>query len=356
MKTYNIAVYPGDGIGIEVTREAVRVLKTLETIFQSFKFRFTEFDWGSNYWKKTGKVVPDNYLEILKGFDAILLGALGDPANIPDYVTLVPIIQIRQSFDQYVCLRPAKILPGIETPLVNKKYGDIDLIVIRENSEGEYVDAGGIFKTGQPDELGIQTAVHTRKGITRILRYAFLLAQERKKHLTLATKSNAQKYGMVLWDKIFAEVARDFPDVQTDKFHIDALAMNFVRCPERFDVVVGSNLFGDILSDLAGIISGSLGLAPSANINPEKVYPSLFEPVHGSGPDIAGKNIANPLGAIRSTGMMVRFLGEKETSACIEKAVGDNLTEGKIRTPDIGGNATTDQVGTDICERILRLK
>ena len=356
MKIYNIAVYPGDGIGIEVIREAVKALKALETLFRSFKFNFTEFDWGSNYWKKTGRVVPDNYLETLKGFDAILLGALGDPANIPDHVTLVPIIQIRQSFDQYVCLRPAKILPGVKSPLADKKYGDVDLIVIRENSEGEYTDVGGIFKTGQPDELAIQTAVHTRKGIARILRYAFSLARERKKHLTLATKSNAQKYSMVLWDRMFAEIAGDFPNIQTDKFHVDALAMNFVRFPERFDVVVGSNLFGDILSDLAGIISGSLGLVPSANINPEKVYPSFFEPVHGSAPDIAGKNIANPLGAIRSTAMMVDFLGEKEASACLEKAVLENLTENKIRTPDIEGKATTDQVGTDICEKILKLK
>ena len=354
MKSYQVAVYPGDGIGIDVIREGVKVLKAVGSVFASFRFEFTEFDWGSAYWKKTGKVAPDDYIERLKDYDVIYLGALGDPQNIPDHITLLPLIQMRQRFDQYVCLRPARLLPGIVSPLANKKAGEIDMIVVRENSEGEYVSMGGNFKIDQPDEVSVQTAIHTRKGVDRILRYSFRLAQGRKKYLTLATKSNAQRYSMVMWDKIFAEVSREFPDVKTDKYHIDALCMNFVRCPERYDVVVGSNLFGDILTDLGGAITGSLGLAPSANINPERRYPSLFEPVHGSAPDIAGLGIANPLGAIRSAAMMVDFLGHAEAANLMEQAIIENLVAGQVRTPDIGGKATTVQVGDDIAQRILR--
>lgn len=354
MRTYEIAVYPGDGIGIEVISAAIQVLKTLEQAFGSFKLALTEYNWGSRYWRETGRVVPDNYLDILKDYDAIFLGALGDPMNVPDHITLVPLIQIRQRFDQYVCLRPAQLLPGIESPLAGKKAGDIDILCIRENSEGEYVSMGGEFRIGQPDEVAVQTAIHTRRGVERILRYAFRLAQGRRRHLTMATKSNAQKYGMVMWDRVLAEVAGEFPDVRADKYHIDALCMNFVRCPEIFDVVVGSNLFGDILTDLGGAIVGSLGLAPSANINPERKYPSLFEPVHGSAPDIAGKGIANPIAAIRSAAMMLDFLGETEAARVLDQVVMENLKEGRVRTPDIGGSSTSAEVAADIRERILR--
>jgi tartrate dehydrogenase/decarboxylase/D-malate dehydrogenase len=352
MKAYDIAVYAGDGIGIEVIGESIRVLRALEAAFASFKLGFTEFDWGSRYWRKTGQVAPDNYLDILKEHDVIFFGALGDPANVPDHITLVPLIQMRQSFDQYVCLRPSTLLPGVQSPLAGYKAGEIDIMVVRENSEGEYVNMGGSFKVGTPDEIAVQTAMHTRKGVERILRYSFDLARKRRKHLTLATKSNAQKYGMVMWDRIFAEIAQEYPDIRTDKFHIDALSMNFVRWPDKYDVVVGSNLFSDILSDLGGAIVGSLGLSPSANINPERRFPSLFEPVHGSAPDIVGKGIANPIATMRSAAMMLDFLGEEGAAKALEQAIFENLSAGKVRTPDIGGSATSTQVTDDVIARI----
>lgn len=354
MHEYKIAVYPGDGIGIDVVTEAVKVLRAIEHKF-SLALHLDEFNWGSRYWRETGKVVPADFLEILKPYDAIFLGAIGDPSNLPDHVTLVPLITIRQTFDQYVCLRPAQLLPGVSTPLADKKPGDIDIVVVRENSEGEYVDVGGMFKPAQADEVSLQTAVHTRKGVERILRYSFELAQHRRKHLTMATKSNAFKYGMVMWDRILTEIASDYPDVRFDKCHIDALSMNFVRCPEVYDVVVGSNLFGDILSDLGGAIVGSLGLAPSANIRPDRQFPSLFEPVHGSAPDIAGKGIANPIAAIRSAAMMLDFLGEHQAAHIIDAAVAANLAAKAIRTPDLGGRHTTIEVGDDIVARITAL-
>lgn len=354
MSIRTIALYPGDGIGIEVVAEAVKVLRVVEQRY-SFELQMTEFPWGHRYWRETGNVVPDDFLEILKPFDAIFLGAIGDPQHLPDHVTLAPLIKIRQTFDQFVCLRPARLLPGVSTPLANKHPGDIDMMVVRENSEGEYVDVGGMFKPLQDDEVSLQTAVHTRKGVERILRYSFELAQSRRKHLTMATKSNAFKYGMVMWDRVLTLVAADYPDVRFDKCHIDALSMNFVRQPEFYDVVVGSNLFGDILSDLGGAIVGSLGLAPSANIRPDRRYPSLFEPVHGSAPDIAGKGIANPIAAIRSAAMMLDFLGEATAAADIETAVNANLAAGKVRTPDLGGTSTTVEVGNDIASRVASL-
>jgi tartrate dehydrogenase/decarboxylase/D-malate dehydrogenase len=351
MHEYKLAIYPGDGIGIDVVREGVKSLRGAELRF-GLRLHMTEFDWGHRYWQRTGKAAPDDYLDTLRLFDAVYLGALGDPRHVPDHITLVPLIKIRQTFDQYVCLRPAQLLPGVSTPLANKQPGDIDILVVRENSEGEYVDAGGLFKTGQADEVSLQTAIHTRKGVERILRYSFELARRRRGHLTMATKSNAWKYGMVMWDRVLSEVSKDYPDVRSDKYHIDALSMNFVRCPEVYDVVVGSNLFGDILSDLGGAIVGSLGLAPSANINPERKFPSLFEPVHGSAPDIAGKGIANPIAAIRSAAMMLDFLGEATAAQAIEAAVASNLAEGRVRTPDLGGRNSTVEVGDDIAARI----
>ena len=351
MNSYKIALYPGDGIGIDVVAEAVKSLRATERRF-GLHLDLTEFNWGHRYWRETGQVAPDDYLDTLKAFDAIFLGAVGDPRNLPDHITLVPLIKLRQTFDQYVCLRPAQLLPGVATPLANKRPGDIDILVVRENSEGEYVDAGGFFKPMQDDEVALQTSIHTRKGVERILRFSFEQARKRRKHVTLATKSNAFKYGMVMWDRVLAQVAPDYPDVQCDKCHIDALCMNFVRQPEFYDVVVGSNLFGDILSDLGGAIVGSLGLAPSANINPERTFPSLFEPVHGSAPDIAGKGIANPVAAIRSAAMMLDWLGQPEAARAVESAVATNLAEGRIRTPDLGGRQTTIEVGDDIAARI----
>jgi tartrate dehydrogenase/decarboxylase/D-malate dehydrogenase len=351
MSTYDIAVYPGDGIGIEVIGQAVRALRALEETF-GFTLNMTDYKWGHRYWTETGEIVPDDYLEILQDYEAIFLGALGDPLNLPDHVTLVPLIQMRQRFDQYVCLRPSTLLPGVRSPLADKEAGDIDIMVVRENSEGEYVNMGGVFKQDRPEESTLQTALHTRKGVERILEYAFGLAQERRQHLTLATKSNAQKYGMVMWDRIFAEMALDYPDIETDKFHIDALCMNFVRWPEKYDVVVGSNLFGDILSDIGGAIAGSLGLSPSANINPERTYPSLFEPVHGSAPDIVGQGIANPIAAMRSAAMMLDFLGEREAARLLDRVVFEQLADGEVRTPDIGGGATTVEVTDDLIARI----
>ncbi len=352
MKNYKIAIYPGDGIGVDVTIETCKVLKELERGFD-YEMTLTEFDWGHRYWLKHGTVAPGNFLDELSSYDAIFLGAVGDPENVPDHISLKPLIQMRQQFDQYACVRPAKLLPGISTPLGNRSCSDIDMVIIRENSEGEYVDAGGSFAAWSERGCTVQTAIHTRQGIERILRYGFQVAADRKGHLTLATKSNALKYSMVMWDNIFEEVRKDYPEIESDKCHVDALAMNFVCKPDFYDVIVASNLFGDILSDLGAAISGSLGLAPSANINPEKKYPSLFEPVHGSAPDIAGRGIANPVAAIRSAAMMLDFLGEKKSAAALEDAVSRTLADTSApRTPDIGGNATTSEMGDAIIDNL----
>lgn len=350
MNSHKIALYPGDGIGIEVTNEVRRVLEAANRKFQ-IGLELTELDWGSRLWKRSGKIAPENFLEILQEYDAIYLGALGDPANVPDHISLVPLISTRQSFDQYVCLRPAKLYPGVKSPLADTSRG-IDIMVVRENSEGEYSSVGGTLKSGTTDEVAVQSSIHTRKGIERILRYSFELAKKRKSHLTMATKSNALKFSMVLWDRIFEEIRSDYQDVESDKCHIDALCMNFVKKPSDYDVVVGSNLFGDILSDLAGAVTGSLGLAPSANINPERKYPSLFEPVHGSAPDIAGKGIANPIGAISAAAMMLDFLCEYDAAKCIENAIASCFEKDAPVTADIGGNASTSDVGNSIVDRI----
>ena len=352
MREYKIAMYPGDGIGVDVTNEVSKILKVLSGKF-NYKLKLTEYDWGHPYWKKHGIVVPENFLEELAQHDAVFLGAVGDPENVPDHISLKPLIQMRQQFDQYACVRPAKLLPGISTPLSNRSCSDIDMVIVRENSEGEYVDAGGGFSTWSKRGCAVQTAIHTREGIERILRYGFELASERKKHLTMATKSNALKYSMVLWDEVFELVRKDYPEIESDKCHVDALSMNFVCKPDAYDVIVASNLFGDILSDLGAAISGSLGLAPSANINPERKFPSLFEPVHGSAPDIAGKGIANPVAAIRSAVMMLDFLGEKDSAKILDAAINQVLADPSAsRTPDIGGRATTSEAGDAIIYKL----
>lgn len=351
MREYKIALYPGDGIGPEVIEQAVRVLDAAQEQDGNFTLQMTSLPWGADYWTETGRIAPDDYLETLRPFDAILLGAVGDPARLPDHITLEPLIGIRQGFDQYACVRPARLFPGVKTPLAGKKGGDIDLVVIRENSEGEYVDCGGRFKTGQPCELALQTAIHTRRGIERVLRFGFELAKTRRGHLTMITKSNALKYAYVLWDEILEEMRGAYPSVTADKLHADAACMNLVRSPEAFDVVVASNLFGDILTDLAGLICGGIGLAPSANINPERDYPSMFEPVHGSAPDIVGKGIANPIAAILSAAMMVEWLGESGPAKAIRQAVEVSLSNGAA-TPDMGGKLDTRWMTDHIIENL----
>jgi tartrate dehydrogenase/decarboxylase/D-malate dehydrogenase len=352
MRTYRIAAYPGDGIGVDVINEALRVLERVQGLHPEFRLRLTSLPWGAAYWRNTGQVVPDDYLLTLRGFDAILLGAVGWPAEIPDGVTLAPLVAIRQSFDQYACVRPTRLLPGVRSLLADKQPGDIDLVVIRENSEGEYVDLGGRFRRGQPDEHAVQTAIHTRRGIERVLRYGFETARLRpRKRLTMITKSNALKHAFTLWEEILEELAAEFPDVEADRQHCDAAAMNLVRCPERFDVIVASNLFGDLLTDLAGAVGGGLGLAPSANINPERKFPSMFEPVHGSAPDIAGQGIANPVAAILSAALMLDFLGQPLAAGRVRRAVERALADG-AGTRDLGGRLTTVEMGSAVLERL----
>lgn len=351
MIQYRIAVWPGDGVGLEVIEQVVRVLTAVQRNCDWFDLDLITLDWGVDRWVKVGHVVPPDFLQQLRSFDAILLGALGDPGRVPDHISLEPLIRIRQGFDQYACVRPARLFSGVRSPLAGKTSSEIDLVVVRENSEGEYVDSGGRFKAGHPEEVALQTAIHTRHGITRILRFGFELAERRRRRLTLITKSNAQPHAFVLWDDVLNEVRAQFPAVNADKQHIDAAAMNFVRCPESFDVVVGSNLFGDILSDLGGIISGGLALVPSANLNPERRFPSLFEPVHGSAPDIAGQGIADPVGAILSAAIMLEWLKLDAASAMIRRAVELTLAKG-LGTPDLGGRLSTRQMTDEITHRV----
>ena len=347
MTELKIAVYPGDGIGPEVTQQAERVLRQVQQLDQSFSLQFTSFSWGVNYYHETGSVVPDDYLEVLQGFDAILLGAVGWPETVADHITLAPLVQIRQAFDQYACVRPARLFPGLRGVLADKGPDEVNFIVIRENSEGEYVNLGGRFRQGFADERAVQTGIHTRKGVERILRFGFNLARTRRGKLTMITKSNALRYAYVLWDEVLEELAPQFPDIQSDRQHCDAAIMNFVRQPEQFDVVVASNLFGDLLTDLGGILSGGLGLAPSTNTNPEREYPSMFEPVHGSAPDIAGQGIANPIAAILSASMMLEHLQQTAAAQRIVQAVEQTLAAGH-RTPDLGGELTTEQMGDQV--------
>ena len=349
MKTHRIALYPGDGIGPEVTDATVAVLEAAERKLGGFHLAYDRFDWGMTHYDRHGRVAPEDFLNTLRGFDAIFLGAVGWPARLPDHVTLTPLIQLRQAFDLYACVRPARTFPGVPGPLRDER--PIDIVVVRENSEGEYVDNGGFLAAGTPAEVAVQTAVHTRRGIERILRFAFDLARTRRRKLTMITKSNAQRYAYVLWDRVLVELAPQYSDVAVDKLHIDAATLELVRRPHSFDVVVGSNLFGDILSDLTGGITGSLGLNPSANLNPERKFPSLFEPVHGSAPDIAGKGIANPTGAILSAAMMLEWLGETAAAALVRTAV-ERALAAKHLTPDVGGKLTTALITEAIVKQV----
>jgi len=354
MGKHRIAVMPGDGIGKEVVPEGVRVLEAVAGKF-NIEFAFTEFDWSCDYYAKHGRMMPEDWFDQLRGFEAMFYGAVGWPATVPDHVSLWgSLIPFRRRFDQYVNLRPCKLMPGIPSPLANRKPGDIDFVVVRENTEGEYSSVGGRMFEGTEREIVFQESIFSRKGVDRIVKFAFELARTRPaKHLTSATKSNGISITMPYWDERFREVAKAYPDIRTDQFHIDILSAHFVQRPERFDVVVGSNLFGDILSDLGPAVCGTIGIAPSANLNPERDFPSLFEPVHGSAPDIAGRGIANPIGQIWSGALMLDFLGHKAASnavvAAIERVLADKSAP---KTPDLGGRATTADLGRAIAAQI----
>jgi tartrate dehydrogenase/decarboxylase/D-malate dehydrogenase len=355
MQTFNIAVIAGDGIGKEVVPEGMLVLEAAGERF-GFRFNWRSFDWSCETYIKTGKMMPADGIQQLRPFDAIFLGAVGHP-RVPDHVSLWGLlIPIRRSFRQYVNLRPVRLFEGIETPLKNWKPGQIDFCIVRENNEGEYSNIGGRLYEETEDEIAVQQTVFTRRGVNRVLRYAFELARKRNRHLTSATKSNGIIHTMPFWDECFHAIGGEYPDVRTDQFHIDILTAHFVRHPDWFDVVVGSNLFGDILSDLGPAVVGSIGIAPSANLNPEKEFPSMFEPVHGSAPDIAGRGIANPIGQIWSGAMMLRHLGAPAAADAIETAIADVLAQGNVGTPDIGGTASTKELGSAITSRVSRKK
>jgi tartrate dehydrogenase/decarboxylase/D-malate dehydrogenase len=350
MKTYRIALIPGDGIGREVVPEAVRVL---EAAAQGFGLAFEPFEWGCAYYLRSGRMMPEDGLEQLRPFDAILLGAIGHP-SVPDHISLRDLLlRIRFGFDLYVNLRPVEILPGLEPALRGKTSDDIRMLFVRENSEGEYCGLGGRFKRSTGDEVAIQQAVFTRKGIERVLRYAFRQAQQRHKRLASATKSNAMQYSMVLWDEVLRDVGREFPEVTVANYHVDALAARMVTHPETLDVVVGSNLFADILTDLGAALQGSLGLAASANLNPtERLGPPMFEPVHGSAPDIAGRGIANPIAAIWMAALMMEHLGEPAAGQRIMSALRTVTGEAKVRTPDLGGKDSCREFAVAVVARL----
>jgi tartrate dehydrogenase/decarboxylase / D-malate dehydrogenase len=353
MKTFTIAVIAGDGVGCEVVPQGKRVLEKIAKK-HNVAFAFQDFDWGSNHFYRWGRMMPAGAIDLLQPCDAIYLGAVGHP-DIPDHTTLNGLLlPIRRAFDQYANVRPAYLYPGVQSPLAKPKGGEIDFVVVRENTEGEYAQVGGFVYQLQPEEIAIQTSVFTRRGIERVVRFAFELAVKRnkKKRVTSITKSNAQGYSMVLWDRTFQDVASEFPDVETESLLVDAAAMNFIRRPESFDVVVGSNLFCDILSDISAIIIGSMGLAASANIDPSRRFPSMFEPVHGSAPDIAGKGVVNPLAAILSGAMMLDHLGMHEASHQVDAAVAAVLAAGKVRTPDLGGRSSTEEVTDAVLEKL----
>lgn len=348
VKTYRIATIPGDGIGVDVTNEAVRVL---DAAARGFRIEWTEFDWSCEGYLRTGSMMPADGPEQLSEFDAIFLGAVGFP-GVPDHVSLWGLlIPLRRAFGQYVNLRPVRLLPGTTSALAARTAEELDMLIVRENSEGEYSEIGGTHNPGKPDEFVLQESVFTRVGCERIIRHAFDRARERQKKVCSATKSNGLIHSMPYWDSVFDEIAAEYPDVEARQMHVDALAAEIVLHPDRLDVIVGSNLFGDILSDLAAAVTGGLGLAPSGNINPEKTGPSMFEAVHGSAPDIAGKGIANPVAQILAGAMMLEHLGEHETAAAIDDAVCDVLAKGDTLTPDLGGSATTSELGGVIAER-----
>ncbi len=352
MKRYKIASIPADGIGPEVIAAGLQVLEAVADRDGGFVLDVTEFDWGSERYKRIGALMPEDGRDQLKAFDAIFFGAVGAP-DVPDHVTLWGLrLPICQGFDQYANVRPTKILPGIKAPLANVGPGDLDWVIVRENSEGEYSGAGGRVHQGLPEEVATEVSIFTRTGVSRIMRFAFELAQSRpRKTLTVVTKSNAQRHGMVMWDEIAEEVSRDFPDVEWDKMLVDAMTVRMVKDPKSLDTIVATNLHADILSDLAGALAGSLGVAPTANIDPQRRYPSMFEPIHGSAFDITGQGIANPIATFWTAAQMLDHIGEPKAAKRLLRAV-EKVCEAGITTPDIGGDADTDKVTDAVCNVI----
>lgn len=352
MMEYRIASIPGDGIGKEVLPQGELVLNAAASRF-GFSLKYDQFDWSCEYYAKHGRMMPEDGLDQLRNYDAVYLGAVGFP-GVPDHVSLGGLLlEIRRGFHQYANIRPVRLMAGLSSPLANRKVGDIDMVIVRENTEGEYSEAGGIVGEGTSSEAAIQLSTFSKNGVNRILKYAFELSSKRnKKHVTSATKSNGLAITMPYWDKLFAQMASQYPDIATDQYHIDILVAKFVLNPELFDVVVASNLFGDILSDLGPACTGTIAIAPSANINPERDFPSMFEPVHGSAPDIYGKNISNPIGQIWSGAMMLDHLGETEAAEAVVNAIESVLQSGP-RTPDLGGSDSTDSVGKAIADAVL---
>ena len=358
MRHYQIAVLPGDGIGPEVITESVKTLEALAELHVGFHLDTQYFDWGTERYLRDGALMPKDGLAMLErgGFDGILLGPVGDP-RVPDHLTLWGLLlPLRQGFDQYVNLRPMRLLPGVQSPLVGKGPAEIDMVCIRENTEGEYAGVGGRVHQGMEEEVAIQSMVFTRTGTERIIRYAFEYARRHgRKKLTSATKSNSLQYSMVFWDEVFAQVAASYPDIAHEQQLVDSLVARIVSRPESLDVIVASNLFGDILTDLGAAISGSLGLAPSANLNPMRRYPSLFQAIHGSAPDITGKGIANPIASIWSGQLLLDHLGEQEAAVTLMRGIEEVLAVGEVRTPDLGGTGTTRQLGEAIRTHLQRI-
>jgi tartrate dehydrogenase/decarboxylase / D-malate dehydrogenase len=353
MKAYKIAAIPGDGIGTEVIAAGVEALQASAKRDGGFELNFDHFDWGSDRYKKVGLLMPEDGLEQIRNHDAILFGAVGAP-DVPDHVTLWGLrLAICQPFDQYANVRPTRILPGIVSPLRNVSGPELDWVIVRENSEGEYAGVGGRVHRGLPEEVATEVSVFTRAGVTRIMHFAFALARSRpRKFLTVVTKSNAQRHGMVMWDEIAAEVAGEFPDVKWDKMLVDAMTMRMTLRPQTLDTIVATNLHADILSDLAAALAGSLGIAPTANLNPERKFPSMFEPIHGSAFDITGKGIANPIGTFWSASMMLEHLGEPKAAARLMRAIEFVTADPSLHPPDLGGRATTKDVTRAVCEAI----
>ena len=354
MKQFHIAVIAGDGIGPEVIAEGKKVFSGIAQMDRTFSVTFEDFPWGCEYYLKSGEMMPENGLDLLRGYDAIYLGAVGYP-GVPDHVSLGDLLlRIRRGFDEYINLRPVRLLHGAPCPLADISPRDIDMIVVRENSEGEYANVGARLYPGTPRETALQTGVFSRHGCERVIRYAYELARREKRTLTSISKGNALRYSMVFWDEIFAEIGKEYPDVETHSLLVDAASMFFVKDPKRFGVVVTSNLFGDILTDLGAAIAGGMGLAAGANLTPERRYPSMFEPIHGSAPDIAGQGIANPLASIWSVAQMLDFLGETEWSERVLRAIETLLVEKKTLTPDLGGTAHTSDIGHAVLDVLAR--
>ena len=354
MKNYKIAVIAGDGIGPEVIAEGVKILNAAAKKDGGFSFSFTYFPWGCEFYKETGKMMDDDGIEKLKQFDAIFLGAVGAP-GVPDHISLWGLLlAIRKGFDQYINLRPVKLLRGAPTPIKNATEENVDMIFVRENSEGEYAGSGAWLFKGQPNEVVIQNGVFSRKGCERVIRYAYELAKKEGKTLTSISKANALNYSMVFWDEVFEEIGKEYPEVKTYSYLVDAASMFMVKDPARFEIVVTSNLFGDILTDLGAAIAGGMGLAAGANLNPERAYPSMFEPIHGSAPDIAGKGIANPLATAWSASQMLDFFGHEDLGAKVIECIEQMLMEKTTLTPDLGGTASTSEVGDALVEKLLK--